>query len=187
VRRAGSGIGRFQPRLIVSRSAQPMASFADSPFAALTVIVAPAILTNASSILSLGTGNRIARVVDRTRVLAAGLAALDPTSQRAAAYREHLDRLKLRGQLLLRALRWFYASIGAFAAASLISVVGSVVATSVTDPVFEVVAALGLLAGTIGVTGLVVGGVVMVRETQLAVQFLEREVEFIQAREYPPS
>jgi hypothetical protein len=164
-----------------------MATFADSPFAALTVIVAPAILTNASSILSLGTGNRIARVVDRTRVLAAGLAALDPTSQRAAAYREHLDRLKLRGQLLLRALRWFYASIGAFAAASLISVVGSVVATSVTDPVFQVVAALGLLAGTIGVTGLVVGGVVMVRETQLAVQFLEREVEFIQAREYPPS
>ncbi len=27
----------------------------------------------------------------------------------------------------------------------------------------------------------------MVRETQLAVQFLEREAEFIQAREYPPS
>ncbi len=163
-----------------------MATFADSPFAALTVVVAPAILTNASSVLSLGTGNRIARVVDRTRVLAAGLAAIDPASPRAAAYREHLDRLRLRGQLLLRALRWFYASIGAFAAASLISVVGSVVATSVTDPVFQVVAALGLFAGTIGVTGLVVGGVVMVRETQLAVQFLEREAEFIQAREYPP-
>ena len=163
-----------------------MATFADSPFAALTVIVAPAILTNASSVLSLGTGNRIARVVDRTRVLAAGLAAIDPASARAAAYREHLARLKLRGQLLLRALRWFYASIGAFAAAALISVVGSVVATSVTDPVFQVVATLGLLSGAIGVAGLVVGGVVMVRETQLAVEFLEREADFIQAREYPP-
>jgi hypothetical protein len=164
-----------------------MATFADSPFAALTVIVAPAILTNASSVLSLGTSNRIARVVDRTRVLAAGLATIDPASPRAAAYREHLDRLRFRGQLLLRALRWFYASIGAFAAAALISVVGSVVATSVTYPVFQVVVALGLLSGTIGVAGLVVGGIVMVRETQLAVQFLEREAEFIQAREYPPS
>jgi hypothetical protein len=163
-----------------------MGTFADSPFAALTVIVAPAILTNASSVLSLGTGNRIARVVDRTRELAAGLAAIDPESPRATAYREHLARLKLRGHLLLRALRCFYASIGAFAAAALISVVGSVVATSVTDPIFQVVAGLGLIAGTIGVGGLVIGGAVMVRETQLAVQFLERETEFIQAREYPP-
>jgi hypothetical protein len=163
-----------------------MAAFADSPFAALTVIVAPAILTNASSVLSLGTSNRIARVVDRTRELASGLAAIDPASPRAAAYRDHLDRLKLRGHLLLRALRCFYASIGAFAAAALISVVGSVVASSVTDPIFQIVASLGLLAGTVGVGGLVVGGAVMVRETQLAVQFLERETEFLQAREYPP-
>ena len=163
-----------------------MAAFADSPFAALTIIVAPAILTNAASILSLGTGNRIARVIDRTRVLAAGLAAIDPGSPRAEAYREHMHRLRTRAHLLLRALRCFYASIGAFAAAALISVVGSVVATSVSDPIFQVVAMLGLVAGTIGVGGLVVGGVVMVRETQLAVLFLEREAEFIRAREYPP-
>lgn len=164
-----------------------MGSFADSPFAALTVIVAPAILTNASSVLSLGTGNRIARVVDRTRVLAAGLAALDPDSGRAAAYRAHLARLRLRSALLLRALTWFYASIGGFAAAALISVVGSVVASSIADPIFRVVVALGLLAGSIGVGGLVIGGAVMVRETRLAVEFLEQEAEFIQAREYPPS
>ena len=37
-----------------------------SPFAVLTAIVGPAILTNASSVLCLGTSNRIARVVDRT-------------------------------------------------------------------------------------------------------------------------
>lgn len=162
-----------------------MATFADSPFAALTIIVAPAILTNASSVLSLGTGNRIARVVDRTRVLAAGLASIDPNSARAQAYREHLGRLRLRGHLLLRALRCFYASIGSFAAAALISVVGSVVATSASDPIFRIIAMLGLIAGAVGVGGLVIGGAVMVRETQLAVDFLDREAEFIQAREYP--
>jgi branched-subunit amino acid transport protein len=45
-------------------------SLANSPFAVLTAIVAPAILTNASSVLALGTSNRFARVVDRTRVVA---------------------------------------------------------------------------------------------------------------------
>jgi hypothetical protein len=161
-----------------------MATFAESPFAALTIIVAPAILTNASSVLALGTGNRIARVVDRTRVLAAGLATIAPESPRAAAYREHLGRLRVRGHLLLRALRCFYASIGSFAAAALISVVGSVVADSASDPAFRLVALLGLVSGAVGVGGLVVGGAVMVRETRLAIDFLDREAEFIQAREF---
>lgn len=49
-----------------------MAALADNPFAAPTIVVAPAVLTNAASVLCLGTGNRIARVVDRTRVLNAG-------------------------------------------------------------------------------------------------------------------
>lgn len=157
-----------------------MDSFANSPFAALTIIVAPAILTNASSVLCLGTGNRIARVVDRTRVLSFELARLDSGSPRAAEYREHLAQLRLRGQLLLRAMRCFYASIGSFAAAALIAVVGTALAALMGDAVFHLLSVLGLIAGTAGVSGLVIGGVVMVRETQLAVRFLEREAEFIQ-------
>ena len=43
-----------------------------NPFAVLTAVVAPAILTNACSVLALGTSNRLARVVDRTRVVARG-------------------------------------------------------------------------------------------------------------------
>src|SRR5712692_7320698 len=42
----------------------------DNPLAVLTLIGAPAVFTNASSVLVLGTGNRLARVVDRTRYLA---------------------------------------------------------------------------------------------------------------------
>jgi|RhiMetdeSRZDD1v2_1073273.scaffolds.fasta_scaffold94349_3 hypothetical protein len=41
-----------------------MPSLADNPFAALTTVVAPAILTNASSALCLGTGNQD-RAADR--------------------------------------------------------------------------------------------------------------------------
>jgi len=38
-----------------------MVTVSDSPFAVLTAVVAPAVLTNASSVLCLGTGNRLAR------------------------------------------------------------------------------------------------------------------------------
>lgn len=55
-----------------------MSPFGDNPFAALTLIVAPAVLSNACSVLSLGTGNRFARVVDRSRILTKELAALEP-------------------------------------------------------------------------------------------------------------
>src|SRR5207237_9799103 len=77
---------------------------ADSPFAVLTLIAAPAVFTNASSVLSLGTGNRLARVVDRTRALVKDLhgAELDPATRNL--WVSHLDRLKTRGSLLVRAL-----------------------------------------------------------------------------------
>jgi hypothetical protein len=157
-----------------------MDTWTTSPFAALTIIVAPAILTNASSVLSLGTGNRIARVVDRTRVLAAELAGIEPGSPHAVAVRGHLGRLRVRGHLLLRALRCFYASIGAFAASALISVVGSLAATTTGEGVFLSMAALSLVSGTVGVAGLVIGCGLMVRETQLAVQFLDQEANLFQ-------
>lgn len=160
-----------------------MDPFTNTPFAALTVIVAPAILTNASSVLCMGTGNRVARVVDRTRVLASELAQLEPNGARAAAHREQLAALRTRGQLLLGAMRCFYASIGAFAAAALIAVIGTTLAAVLGATIFRAVAILGLITGTIGVAGLVIGGSVMVRETQLAVRLLEREAEFVQ---HPP-
>jgi hypothetical protein len=46
-----------------------MASIGDGPFTALTLVAAPAVLTNACSVLALGTGNRFARAVDRQRQL----------------------------------------------------------------------------------------------------------------------
>jgi hypothetical protein len=42
-----------------------------NPLNALTFIVAPAILTNASSVMTMGISNRFARAVDRVRMLTA--------------------------------------------------------------------------------------------------------------------
>src|SRR4029077_16856456 len=96
-----------------------------NPFAVLTAVVAPAILTNACSVLALGTSNRLARIVDRTRVVIASVSSLAEASEDYAARIRELDRLEFRGRQLLKALRLFYAALGAFAASALIAVVGS--------------------------------------------------------------
>lgn len=148
---------------------------ATNPFAVLTAIVAPAILTNASSVLALGTSNRLGRVVDRTRVVAGDVASSAPGSATYHAWMSQLKALELRAQLLLRALRLFYAALGLFAASALVSVGGSTAAYYGQKILFEAGAGLAILTGASAVVGLSVGCTLMVHETRLAVQSLEEE------------
>ncbi len=164
-------------------------SVADNPFAVLTAIVAPAILTNASSVLALGTSNRLARVVDRTRVVAAELAGFEPGSEGFQIFSAQLEPLQVRAQMLLKALRFFYAGLGLFAMSALVSVCGSIAAYYGQRFVFEAAAGLAVLTGASAVLGLAFGCVLMVRETQLAVKTLAKEakmqVEHHQVRRPP--
>jgi predicted Kef-type K+ transport protein len=148
-----------------------------SPFAVLTAIVAPAILTNASSVLALGTSNRLARVVDRTRIVAGELAGFEPGSPDYQAWATQLEALQIRAQLLVKALRLFYAGLGLFAASALVSVGGAIGAYYGQRVLFEAGAALAVLTGASAVAGLVFGCVSMVRETQLAVRTLAEEAK----------
>ena len=154
-----------------------MAPFSDSPFAALTIVVAPAILTNASSVLCMGTTNRLARVADRTRAVSAELAHVPPNSQTVMVRQRQLEALRVRWTLVLRALRFFYMSLGSFAAAALISLFGSAFTAAGPHLVFTSIAVLGLLSGTVGVAGLVFGCTIMVQETRLAIQNLAEETK----------
>ena len=54
-------------------------TLAADPFSILTIVVAPAVLTNASSVLALGTNNRLARVADRSHAGIAQLSKLEPS------------------------------------------------------------------------------------------------------------
>ncbi len=149
----------------------------DNPFAALTVVMAPAILTNACSVLSLGTANRIARVVDRTRIVAAAREiAATGSADREMRSRE-LEQLQARGALLLRALRIIYLSLGAFAASALTAVAGSVSSAYDLQLFSRATAVIGFATGTLGVSMLVMGCALMVRETRLAIQSMAGEVE----------
>ena len=152
-----------------------------NPFAVLTAVVAPAILTNASSVLALGTSNRLARVVDRTRVVARELSGIEPAGSEYTFNHQslaaQLERLQVRAQLLVKALRVFYASVGLFATAALLSVVGSIITYDGQKTLFQVTAGLALVTGAVAVLGLASGCALMVHETRLAVQNLTEEAK----------
>lgn len=153
------------------------AALSSNPFAVLTAIVAPAVLTNASSVLALGTITRLGRVVDRTRVITNELLKFEPESPDYSTRLAQLAALQTRAQQLLKALRMFYAGLGLFAATALVSVGGSIAAYYGQKSVFVVAAALALLSGTSAVVALSSGCVLMVHETQLSVKSLGEEVK----------
>jgi hypothetical protein len=140
----------------------------DNPYAVLTLIAAPAVFTNASSVLALGTGNRLARVVDRTRVLAQNLHSKPPDPSETAMWGRHVERLEKRGALLVRAMSFFYTAVGAFAAASLVSLLGASLAGSRYNVPFAAIAGISFLIGIVGFLGLALGCSLLVRETRLA-------------------
>src|SRR5919108_5426420 len=104
-----------------------------NPFAVLSLIVPPAILTNASSVLAMSTSNRLARAVDRARDLARQLESREsadlPRTDRHQESERRLGELAAtehRAIMLLRVLRCFYVALGGFALATLLSLVGAV-------------------------------------------------------------
>jgi Protein of unknown function (DUF2721) len=142
---------------------------ATDPFSVLTFVAAPAVLTNASSVLALGTNNRLARVADRAHAVTAQLAGTSDHEGSAA----ELAVLQTRAQLLLRALRCFYLGLGLFASSALISIAGSIVESYGWPWAFQIAAGVGVVCGTSAVIALVCGSLLMIRETQLAVKGIE--------------
>lgn len=153
------------------------------PLAALSLIVAPAMLTNASAIMGLSSSNRLAIATQRARELARQLEADESfTGAEAERRLQELDAASRRSQLIVRALRGFYLAMGAFALATLLSLVGAML--EAFDPLGAVraveLAALG--AGTVAFAGLITGSYHLVRETRIAVLQMERRYATLQAK-----
>ena len=107
--------------------------------------------------------------------MSAQLAHLAPDADTIVTSQRQLEELRVRWNLVLRALICFYMSLGSFAAAALVSLVGSLF-TAPASPI-NFIAILGLLSGTAGVGGLALGCTMMVLETRLAIQNLAEETE----------
>src|SRR5205814_100593 len=96
-------------------------SLAQSPFAVLTFIAAPALLTNASSVLALSTINRMLRTRDRMHELFAKSEAGAQSGENAARLIQQVNRVEKQAALLLRALHSIYVALAAFASATLVT------------------------------------------------------------------
>jgi hypothetical protein len=154
-----------------------------NPFAALSLIVAPAILTNASSVLAMSTSNRLARAVDRARELARQLE--EPGRDRGPEADRRLSELTItetRAILLLRVLRSLYTALGGFALATLVSLLGAVLAVVPGRAVVQVLELTGVCAGMVAVGALVHGSVLLLHETRMAVAVLRERAERVRTR-----
>jgi len=154
-----------------------------NPFAVLSLIVAPAVLTNASSVLAMSTSNRLARAVDRARLLSKQLEGAGTLDSPEAVRRLHeLAATERRSLLLLVALRSFYIALGAFALAALFSLLGAVSVPLRIHASVQVLEVIGVLTGVVAVAALVHGSVMLVRETRIVVRFVQERVASVQAR-----
>ena len=155
-----------------------MPLLSDNPFAVLSLISGPALLTNATGLLTLSTSNRFGLAIDRSRTLVRILEGREDTAHMALHLRQ-TERVEQRIMLLLSALRAFYLSIGSFAAASLISLLGAALTSANQQFVFHVVIGLALLTGGVGIGGLVWGCSMLVHETQLAALNVRDELTLV--------
>lgn len=148
---------------------------AENPFAILTAIVAPAVLTNACSVLALGTSNRVARVVDRTRAVTAEMDHSGEDRELRAHLEHQLSLLRVRARLLVSALRLAYLALGGFASSAIIAVIGGALGYFGIVLGYRVAGLVGIIIGLASVTGLSTACGLMVRETTMAIDNLTEE------------
>src|ERR1700729_1373424 len=95
-----------------------------NPFAVLTLISAPAVLTNASCVLLFGTGNRYGRAIDRVHELAETVRAHITIHDEHQTLRiNQLRAGERRAALIVRALSCFYTAVASFTASTLICLI----------------------------------------------------------------
>ncbi len=160
----------------------------NNPFAILTFIAAPAILTNATSVLAMSTINRMLRTRDRMHELFRESEHAEKLH--GAKFVEQVNRVERQALLLLQALHWIYLALSAFAAASLVTLLGALFGELEHETLIHVIIAAGLLLGFAGVGGLIGGCVNLFHATQLSLVNIREEADLIRARrerlEHPP-
>jgi hypothetical protein len=143
--------------------------------ALLTSMITPAVLISACGTLVFSTSTRLARVVDRVRVLSNSMEALfrgeveDFPEERRAEIERQLAFYVRRSRLIQRSLTAFYLSLGLYVAATIaIGVIAF----------FPGASFLPALLGITGTAETFYGCVLLIREMRLAQRSVDSEMEF---------
>jgi hypothetical protein len=152
-----------------------------NPFAILSLIAAPAVLTNATAVLALSTSNRFLRAGERLRAVTAEYEKATQPQERDWRL-VHILRIEAQALLLLHALRWVYVAMGSFVSASLVSILGAALAAREVHPLDFGLVAVALAVGFVGAGALVWGCITLFRATKLSMLNISEEAAMIQAR-----
>ncbi|GAB3736871.1 hypothetical protein GCM10028794_18000 [Silanimonas algicola] len=143
----------------------------------ISAMLAPALLMAATGSLLISANARLARVVDRLRLLVLGEGEPHGEAPPLAENQRQIHEHRRRAALVLRACWMLYLALGCFIGTSL-----ALAATALVDP------RLGLLAtalALIGMGGLLGAALAMGREVSLAVHSLDAELDTALARRRP--
>jgi hypothetical protein len=155
---------------------------ASNPFAVLTVVAAPALLTNSTSVLALSTSNRFLRASDRMRSLATQLEEQSHPGHIRDLLIRQVSRVERQGILLLNALRAIYVAMACFAGSTIISIVGAVRASSPYLVEVEFIITLGFMVGFVGVVSLIYGAYGLFQATRLSMHNITEEAAMLRER-----
>jgi Protein of unknown function (DUF2721) len=157
--------------------------FPTNPFAILTFISAPAVLTNASCVLLFGTGNRYGRAIDRMHELSDMVESGANLLEDELPLRiRQLEAGETRTLLIVRALTCFYTAVAGFVASTLVSLIGAVLVSMRIERGVSFSFAVAFLAGVVGVFSMMTGAVMLARETTFSFRVLREEKTFITGR-----
>ena len=153
-----------------------------SALAVLTAMITPAVLISACGALILSTSTRLGRVTDRVRLLIDRFEEMMKTQdeeeevelfeERRAVLFDQLDKLTTRTRLLQKSMRVFYLALGVFVATSV--AIGLVAAVGRPS-----LAWLPVVLGLSGASGLFYGSILLIKESRLAQEALNAEMDFI--------
>src|SRR6202030_3599336 len=148
----------FTPGSQASRTGAFQMDFPANPFAILTFISAPAVLTNASCVLLFGTGNRYGRAIDRMHELSGLVEKGSTLSEDELRLRiRQLESGETRTLLIVRALTCFYTAVAGFVASTLVSLVGAMLVSAHVVPGVAFSFATAFVAGTVVVLAMSCG------------------------------
>src|SRR5687767_4962272 len=152
-----------------------------SAVAVLTAMITPAVLISACGALILSTSTRLGRAVDRVRALIERFEELAKSEEdegvefyeeRRAVIFNQLDKLTTRTRLLQKGMRVFYLALGVFVATSVS--IGLVAAAGGARHAW-----LPVVLGLSGSLGLLYGSVLLIKESRIAQDALNAEMDFI--------
>jgi len=156
-----------------------------SPFGAVTFIAAPALLTNASSVLAMSTINRMLATRELMNRLYSKSEERILSATEAVLLIKKVDRVEKQAELLLNALHSIYLALAAFVSATLVTLLGAGCAPFHFALLMQWLIGFGVALGIIGVGGLVTGCGKLFQATQISLANIRDEAAQIRERQTP--